>query len=118
MNREIRLEDNEILEDLRILPESEATDVSSIPAEILEKEDEEKQAQIERYREDTRLRRDLMYCVLLITFLWLLGVLLLLSLKQLNDSVFITLLTTTTANILILSLTLTQRLFPEQKQSI
>ncbi|TDW46056.1 hypothetical protein EV144_107250 [Flavobacterium sp. 270] len=78
-------------------------------------------AKVGRFLEDTRLRRYLTYIFSFIIFLWLASVISILYFNHnllnlnLSDSVLITLLTTTSINVIGMMLIILKNLFPQPK---
>lgn len=76
-------------------------------------------AQVGRYLEDTKLRRHLTYIFSIIIFLWLVSVVSILYFNNkvlelnLSDSVLITLLTTSSVNVIGMMLIILKNLFPQ-----
>lgn len=78
-----------------------------------------KNAELERFLQDTTLRTDLVYIFSTVIFLWLAAVISILYFNSnllhlnLSDSVLITLLTTSTINTIGMMLIILKNLFPE-----
>lgn len=80
-----------------------------------------KNAELERFLKDTSLRSDLVYIFSAVIFLWLSSVITILYFNnnvlylKLSDNVLITLLTTTTINVIGMMLIILRNLFPQIK---
>lgn len=76
-----------------------------------------KNAELERFLKDTSLRTHLVYIFSAIIFLWLSSVITIVFLNSsficLSDNVMITLLTTTTVNVIGMMLIILRNLFPQ-----
>lgn len=80
-------------------------------------------SEVERYREDTSLRGSLAKVFTIIISLWLLAVILILvgnncNNYKLSDNVLITLLVTSTANVIGMMLIILKNLFPSNESNI
>lgn len=79
-------------------------------------------ARVKRFKIDTELRKHLAYCFTVIIFLWLASVVCILFFNDnllvlnLSDTVLITLLTTTSVNVIGMMIIILKNLFPQQKE--
>lgn len=110
-----QLPSSEVVEQILHQTSDEQVFAGKLDNEILD-EDLKRKAKLDRYKGNTELRQSLAKVFTMIIAFWLLAVILILvgnnNKYKLNDSVLITLITTTTVNVLGMMLIILWDLFP------